>query len=159
MRRARPAVLRKLALLVAKYFPLNVVRTSALRAAGYAVGQDVYIGEEVHVTDDVLDSHANTHLMIGDRVSISQRVLIILSSHPNQSRLRESFEISSGVVRIEDDAWIGAGAIILPNVTIGKMSVIGAGSIVTRDVPPLSVAVGNPARIMRSLSGVEAAAF
>jgi acetyltransferase-like isoleucine patch superfamily enzyme len=158
VRRARPALVRKLTLLVAKYFPWNVIRCSALRAAGYTVGQDVYIGEEIHVTDDLLDYHAKTHLIIGDRVAVSQRVLIILSSHANRSRLRKSFRTSSGTVRIEDDAWIGAGVIILPNVTIGKMSVIGAGSVVTRDVPALSVAVGNPARIIRSLRGVEGAA-
>jgi len=55
-----------------------------------------------------------------------------------------------GPVVIEDDVWIASGAIILPGVSIGKGSVIGAGSVVTRDVPPYSIAAGNPARIIRS---------
>ena len=54
-------------------------------------------------------------------------------------------------VTIEDGGWIGGGAIILPGVTIGKGSVIGAGSIVTKDIPPHSVAVGNPCRVIRTI--------
>jgi acetyltransferase-like isoleucine patch superfamily enzyme len=53
-------------------------------------------------------------------------------------------------VRIDDDCWLGASVIVLPGVTIGKGSVIGAGSIVTKDIPPYSVAVGNPAQVIRS---------
>jgi maltose O-acetyltransferase len=55
-------------------------------------------------------------------------------------------------VRIGDDCWIGGGAIICPGVTIGPRSIIGAGAVVTRDIPADSVAVGNPARVIRSLS-------
>jgi acetyltransferase-like isoleucine patch superfamily enzyme len=53
-------------------------------------------------------------------------------------------------VRIEDDCWLGANVIVLPGVTIGKGSVIGAGSVVTENIPPYSVAVGNPAKVIRS---------
>lgn len=53
-------------------------------------------------------------------------------------------------VRIEDDCWLGASVTVVPGVTIGKGSVIGAGSVVTKDVPPYSVAIGNPARVIRS---------
>lgn len=53
-------------------------------------------------------------------------------------------------VRIEDDCWLGANVIVLPGVTIGKGSVIGAGSVVTESIPPYSVAVGNPAKVVRS---------
>jgi acetyltransferase-like isoleucine patch superfamily enzyme len=56
-----------------------------------------------------------------------------------------------GQVRIEDDAWIGTGAIILPNVTIGTMSIVGAGAVVTRDVPPYTVVGGVPARPLKKL--------
>ena len=54
-------------------------------------------------------------------------------------------------IRIGHDVWIGGGAIILPGVTIGDRSVIGAGSVVVRDVPAATVVVGNPARILRAL--------
>lgn len=52
---------------------------------------------------------------------------------------------------IEDGAWIGAGAIILAGVTIGRDSIVGAGSVVTRDIPPLVLAAGNPAKVIRNL--------
>ncbi len=54
---------------------------------------------------------------------------------------------------LEEGAWIGAGAILLPGITIGRNSVVGAGSVVTRDVPPNSVVAGNPARLVRGLDG------
>jgi acetyltransferase-like isoleucine patch superfamily enzyme len=87
----------------------------ALRVAGYRVGRDVYFGEVLHVTDDFYSD--TCELTIGDRASIAQRVLIILSSHPNDSRLRKLVASVDGRVAIGDDAWIGAGAILLPNVT------------------------------------------
>lgn len=134
---------------MAKSFPLNAVRVRALRAAGYWVGELVYVGEEFHVTDDLYRQEGA--LVIGHRVAISQRVLIVLSSHANHSRLMASVKPVRGHVTICDDAWIGASVTILPNVTIGEASIVGAGSIVTRDVPPRTIAAGNPARIVQRL--------
>ena len=53
------------------------------------------------------------------------------------------------IIRIGDDVWIGAGAIILPGVTIGEGAVVGAGAVVTKDIPPFAIVVGNPAKIIR----------
>lgn len=58
-------------------------------------------------------------------------------------------------VCIEDDVWVGGGTIILPGVTIGRGSTIGAGSVVTKSIPPYSVAVGSPARVVKTLPTVE----
>jgi acetyltransferase-like isoleucine patch superfamily enzyme len=58
-------------------------------------------------------------------------------------------DLTFAPVVIEDGAWIGAGSIILPGVTIGEGAVVGAGSVVTKDVPPMAVAVGNPAQVIR----------
>jgi acetyltransferase-like isoleucine patch superfamily enzyme len=146
---AARAARKKLAKGIAKSFPLNAVRISALRVAGYRVGGAVYVGTELHVTDELYSDVCS--LSIGDRVSIAQRVLIILSSHPNNSRLREQVGVVNGSVTICDDAWIGAGAILLPNVTVGEQAIVAAGAIVTKDVPPRTVVAGNPARILRSL--------
>jgi acetyltransferase-like isoleucine patch superfamily enzyme len=146
---AARAVRKKLAKGIAKSFPLNVVRISALRAAGYGVGDSVYVGTELHVTDDLYSPACS--LSIGNRVAIAQRVLIILSSHPNNSRLREQVGVVNGSVTICDDAWIGAGAILLPNVTVGEQAIVAAGAIVTKDVLPRTVVAGNPARVLRSL--------
>jgi acetyltransferase-like isoleucine patch superfamily enzyme len=143
------AIRKKFAKGVAKSFPLNAVRVFALRVAGYGVGRSVYVGTELHVTDD-LQSDACS-LSIGDRVAIAQRVLIILSSHPNNSRLREEVGVVNGSVTICDDAWIGAGAILLPNVKVGEQAIVAAGAIVTKDVPARTVVAGNPARFLRSL--------
>jgi acetyltransferase-like isoleucine patch superfamily enzyme len=139
----------KAAKMVAKSFPLNVVRVRALRAAGYEVGQDVYVGEELHVTDELYGVRGV--LRIGDRAAISQRVLIVLCSHANNSRIGAFVAPVVGRVVIGPDAVIGAGAILLPNVTIGAGAVVGAGSVVTRDVAPGMVAVGNPAREIRAV--------
>jgi acetyltransferase-like isoleucine patch superfamily enzyme len=138
------AIRRKVALLLARDFPLNGVRIAALRLAGYSVGADVYLGEGLHLTDDL--SRRTCALRIGDRVSIAQGVSIVLASGPNKSRLRDHYQTVFGTVSIANDAWIGAGVIILPNVTIGEQAVVGAGAVVTRDVPPFMVALGVPAR-------------
>jgi acetyltransferase-like isoleucine patch superfamily enzyme len=143
------AARKKFFKMAAKSFPLNSVRVRALRAAGYTVGRRVYIGEELHVTDELYRRGGT--LVIGDRVAISQRVLIVLSSHANNSRLTASVEPVLGHVTIGDDAWIGASVTILPNVTIGEAAIVGAGSIVTHDVPPGTVVAGNPARVVRRL--------
>ena len=54
-------------------------------------------------------------------------------------------------ITIGHDTWLGAGVIVLPGITIGEMCVIGAGSVVTKDIPPYSIAVGNPARVIKSV--------
>jgi len=105
-------------------------------------------------------------LSIGDRVLISHNVNVMDSlTHPldpgeRHAQFRNilstghprSLDLDEKPVRIEDDAWIGAGAIVLRGVTIGRGAVVGAGAVVTRDVPPYVVVVGNPARVVRSLS-------
>ena len=139
---------KKIAKLIAKSFPLNVVRVSAVRVAGFAVGKQVYIGEDFLVVDD-LDRDACS-LSIGNRVAIGPRVLIVLTSYPNHSVLRKQVEVI-GNVTIRDDVWIGAGVIILPNVTIGEQAIVGAGAVVTHDVPPYTIVVGNPARIVKEM--------
>lgn len=91
-------------------------------------------------------------ITIGDHVQLGPRVSIVAENHCFEDptrRIDEQGVWHQGVV-IEDDCWIGAGAIILDGVTIGTGSVIGAGAVVTRSIPPFSVAVGCPARVIRS---------
>lgn len=85
----------------------------------------------------------------GDDVMIAPNVTIATAGHPVDPELRRRHLQFNLPVRIGRNVWIGAGATILPGVTIGDDSVIGAGSVVTRDVPSGCVAVGNPCRVMR----------
>jgi len=147
--RTSRAIRKKTAKRIAASFPLNAIRVRALRVAGYHVGHSVYIGEGLHVTDELYRDLC--FLSIGDRVAIAQRVLIVLASHPNESSLKTVMKPVFGRVVIDDDAWIGAGAIILPNVTIGREAIVGAGAVVTKDVAARTVVVGNPAHVLKSI--------
>lgn len=126
----------------------NRIRIFFLRAAGYHIGKKVYVGEGF-IVSDTLSNRDN--VIIGDRVSIAPRVTIITDSSPNQSILNRLYPLETRPVRINDDAWLGAGVIVLPGVEIGKCAIIGSGSVVTGSIPPYSVAVGNPARIIKKI--------
>jgi maltose O-acetyltransferase len=88
---------------------------------------------------------------IGSHTLIGPAVQIYTASHPLDAPLRRQQEFGKSVV-IGSDVWIGGGAIICPGVTIGDACVIGAGSVVTRDVPSGVVAAGNPCRVLRTVS-------
>lgn len=104
------------------------------------IGRDCGINHGVFI----LGSHS---VEIGDRVVLSARVMLI-----DAGLCVGEFAVSDfpshvgGPVRIEDGAWIGAGAIVLSGVTVGKCAVVGAGSVVTKNVPPYTIVAGNPAR-------------
>lgn len=88
---------------------------------------------------------------IGDKVNIAQNVVISGLNHNFEDIDKPIAEqdITTKQITIEDNVWIGANSSILPGVRIGKHVVIGAGSVVTRDIPSYSVAVGNPARVVK----------
>jgi maltose O-acetyltransferase len=90
---------------------------------------------------------------IGDNLQMGPAVQIYTAAHPLEADVRRSGLECARPIRIGNDVWIGGGAIILPGVTIGDRSVIGAGSVVVRDVPAAKVVAGNPARIIRALDG------
>lgn len=97
---------------------------------------------------------AHTRIEIGSGVVLSARCMLLDAGLKLSNFAVEDFpEHFESYIKIEDAAWIGAGAIILPGVTIGRKSVVGAGSVVTKDVPPCTVVAGNPARIIRHLDG------
>lgn len=89
---------------------------------------------------------------IGDFTSFGPAVQIYTATHPMDAQLRRTQE-SGKPVEIGADVWVGGGAIILPGVKIGSRTVIGAGSVVTRDLPDDVFAAGNPCRVLRQLSG------
>lgn len=123
-------------------------RLRLLRWCGFHVGHDVYIADGLIIVEELAGPE---QLSIGDRVSMAPRVMLVLSSHPNASRIRSFAPTARGDIVIEDDAWIGACAVILPGVRIGRGAVVGAGSVVTADVPPLTIVAGQPAKPVRVL--------
>jgi maltose O-acetyltransferase len=88
-------------------------------------------------------------ITIGNDVQIGPNVQLLTPTHPVDPEPRRNKLEAAKPIVIEDNVWLGGGVIVLPGVTIGENSVVGAGSVVTRDVPANSVAVGNPARVIR----------
>ncbi|HMV56768.1 MAG TPA: sugar O-acetyltransferase [Nitrospira sp.] len=88
---------------------------------------------------------------IGNDVQVGPAVQLYTAQHPLEAEIRRSGLESARPIRIGSDVWIGGGAVILPGVTIGDRSVVGAGSVVVHSVPADCVAVGNPARVVRTL--------
>jgi len=123
-------------------------RLRLLRWCGYDIGQGVYIADDLLIAEE-LEDHDN--LTLGDRVSIAPRVTIVLSSHPNNSRVRPVAPVTRAPVVIEADVWLGTGVVVLPGVRIGRGAIVGANSVVTHDVAPLHVVAGQPARTIRVL--------
>ena len=116
------------------------------------------------VGDVIIGSHTRIGLhntiigpvTIGNHVNLAQGITVTALNH-NFSDARKRIDqqgVSTAAVVISDDVWIGANAVILPGVTIGRHSVIAAGAVVTKDVPPYSVAAGVPARIIKHLTPI-----
>ncbi|MBI6923145.1 MULTISPECIES: sugar O-acetyltransferase [Pseudomonas] len=124
-----------------------------LRAPFYCdYGYNISVGRNTFmnfncVILDVLPVH------IGEDCQIGPNVQIYTADHPLDPQLRRTGLESGRPVSIGNNVWIGGGAIILPGVRIGDDAVVGAGSVVTRDVPPGATVVGNPARIHQSAQG------
>lgn len=119
--------------------------------ARLAYGKNVYIGDDFYANFNmVLVDDIDIH--IGNNVMFAPNVTVTATGHPVHSELRKSGAQFSFPVTICDNVWIGSGAVILPGVTIGKNSVIGAGSVVTKDIPQDVVAVGNPCRVLRKIT-------
>ena len=94
-------------------------------------------------------------ITIGDDVQIGTNVQLITPTHPVDPSLRRQKWEAAKPIAIGDNVWLGSGAIVLPGVTIGENTVVGAGAVVTRDLPAGVVAVGNPARVIRTLGPAE----
>jgi acetyltransferase-like isoleucine patch superfamily enzyme len=141
---------KRLLKLIQKNLPGFRLRIKILQLCGYRIGKDTYIGEDLLIIDEPEDRGMVT---IGDRVAVSPRITLVTSSYPNKSIIRPYSPVEHGPIIIEDDAWIGTGAIIFPNLTIGKGAIVAACALVTRNVPPYTIVVGIPARPIRKLSG------
>lgn len=108
-------------------------------------GKNIYANYNLTLVDD-------THIYVGDYTMIGPNVTIATAGHPIIPELRERGYQYNMPVRIGRNCWIGAAAVILPGITIGDNVVVGAGSVVTKDLPSDVVAVGNPCRVLRKVN-------
>ena len=108
------------------------------------LGRDVYFNFNVTLVDD-------TDIYIGDNTMIGPNTVIATAGHPVCPEIREKGGQFNIPVHIGKNCWLGAGVIVLPGITIGDNTVVGAGSIVTHDLPANVVAAGNPCRILREI--------
>lgn len=136
-------IIKKMCKVFAPIVPGNDLRIMLLRACNYKIGKKVYIGERVIIIDKLSDRN---NLIIGNRVSIAPGAIFITSSDPNFSKISPYIKTVNGRIIIEDDAWIGAGAILLPNIKVGMGAVIGAGAVVTKNIEPYTIVTGVPAK-------------
>lgn len=113
-------------------------------------GHFVYFGKNIYANFN-LTLVDDTHIYVGDVTMFGPNVTIATAGHPILPELREQAYQYNMPVRIGKNCWLGAGVIVMPGVTIGDNTVIGAGSIVTKDIPANVVAVGNPCRVMREI--------
>ncbi len=113
-------------------------------------GCHIHLGERVYFNFNcvVLDV---CEVRIGDFSFFGPGVQIYTATHPLDARLRRTQEFGKPV-RIGSDVWVGGGAILCPGVTIGSRTVIGAGSVVTKDIPDGVLAAGNPCRVLREIT-------
>jgi|AGTN01.3.fsa_nt_gi Acetyltransferase (isoleucine patch superfamily) len=120
------------------------------------IGRNVQINDYVHIT-------AVSNVSIGDNVLFASRIYISDVQHGNYSNIdpqkqsspetiAKERELSSRDVIIEDNVWLGEGVCVLPGVTVGRCSIIGANAVVTKDIPAYCIAAGNPAKIIKKFN-------
>ncbi len=142
-------------------------RTTLLKEMFAEIGEDCYIeppfhsnwgGKHVHFGKNIyanfnLTLVDDTHIYVGDYTMFGPNVTVATAGHPILPELRKKAYQYNAPVTIGKNCWIGAGAILLPGVAIGDNTVIGAGSVVTKDLPSNVIAVGNPCKVLREISG------
>ncbi|MDD4851272.1 MAG: sugar O-acetyltransferase [Gemmiger sp.] len=115
-----------------------------------AVGSTVTIGAGTYINSG-LTLIDDGKITIGQGCLLGTGVTLCTTGHPIDPAERAKGSMYSFPITIEDGAWIGAGALLLPGITIGRYAVVGAGSVVTKDVPPYTVAAGNPCHPLREI--------
>ena len=108
-------------------------------------GKNIYANFNLTLVDD-------THIYVGDYTMFGPNVTVASAGHPILPELREQAYQYNMPVHIGKNCWLGAGVIVLPGMTIGDNTVVGAGSVVTKDLPSNVVAVGNPCRVLREIN-------
>lgn len=129
----------------------------AKRCSIFGSEEDVIkIGCSTYIGMNCIINGYSDNVSIGSYVSIAQNVNIMTDSGPNASpAMQKIFPIKKGPVKIGNDCWIGAGVIIMPNVTLGKCCVVAANSFVSKSFPDFSIIGGSPAKLIRTFTAEE----
>lgn len=113
-------------------------------------GENIHVGAGTFVNCNLTALDVAT-ITIGEDCQIGPNVQLLTPTHPIDPRPRRDKLEAAEPITIEDNVWLGGGVIVCPGVTIGENSVIGAGSVVTRNIPANVVAVGSPASVIRTI--------
>jgi len=127
---------------IARDFPPSFLRVYFQRLRGVTIGKRVFIGGNVSI-----DNAHPEYVTIEDDCSIAGENFILAHSNPKK-HFSQILDAYIAPVVIKKGAWVAVGAMIMPGVTVGEFSIVSAGSVVTKDVPPYSVVSGNPAKIL-----------
>ena len=144
----------------------GIKREALLKEMFAEMGQNCYIeppfyanwgGRHIHFGNEVYANFGltcvdDTHIYVGDKTMFGPNVILATANHPILPELREKDYQYNKEIHIGKNCWIGAGAIVVPGITIGDHTVIGAGSVVTKDIPANVVAVGNPCKVLREIN-------
>lgn len=141
--------LRKILHLLMGHVPSNKLRINILKYLGANIKDEIYIGPDLIITN-AGDGRVD-QLHIENKVAISHRVTLILTVDPGPSPLQKIYTPRVLPITIKTGAWIGAGAIILQGVIIGEFSIVAAGAVVIKDVPPYTIVGGVPARVIKEI--------
>lgn len=114
-------------------------------------GKHVHFGKGVYANFN-FTAVDDTHIFVGDYTMFGPNVILATAGHPILPELRQKTYEYNMPIHIGKNCWLGAGVIVLPGISIGDNSVIGAGSVVTKDIPSNVVAVGNPCRVLRQIN-------
>ena len=113
-------------------------------------GAQIHVGERFFANYNLVALDV-ARITIGDDVQLGPNVQLLTAGHPLEPAARRNKEEWGKPIALGDNVWLGGGVIVCPGVSIGENAVVGAGSVVTRDLPGNVVAVGNPARVVRQL--------
>jgi len=134
----------------------NNVKIAKLCSVFGSFENPIKIGDNSYIGMMSIINGYNAQITIGERVSFAQHVNIMTDSGPNASPLLQKiFPIQKGPINIDDDCWIGADSIIMPNVSLGKFCVVAANSFVTKSFESFSIIGGNPAKLIRKITKSE----
>lgn len=123
---------------------LKMLKIVMLKKMGVIIGDNVVISYDFCLSDRSSDRGL---LSIGNNVDISSKVVVVTTSGPKSSAIKKFYPIIAKKTTIGDDVWLGTGVIILPGVKIGKGSIIGAGCVIDKDIPPFSIVAASSTSI------------